>query len=357
MGNCSSPQAKPSPAIAAPRDTTLYIIAVLFNPAGYSTRTKLYNEFRARLEGVKGVQLYTVEAAYEGREEWVTPSDSEHDIHVLAEDPLWLKENLINIAVRHLPPSWRYMAWVDADLEFPTEETWVSGARRELDREGVIQLWQECEMLGPEGEVLETAESFGYFAREGHTIDTGTFGKRYPHPGFAWGMTRAVFDKLGHGLPEWCVVGSGDNHFAYATIGRIDESVPVNERANVSMGYLFCMRALEREVGGLLKNKGPGYVKGVTLRHHWHGDWKDRGYVSRWRCLNYEGRLFDPKKDLSYTQEGVLVLGDDAGCYAAALTEYFSARKEDDMVVKTDHKNKHVGRADAVVPEVSDGAP
>ena len=338
MGSCTSCHSN---------SETLHIISVVFNPSGYNSRVNLYNEYRERIEKLKGVKLYTVECLFEGQSP--TVANRPQDTVVRAQQKLWLKENLINIGVRKLPKDWKYMAWVDGDIEF--HQTNV--ARKTISAlkvNPIVQMWKDAHFLGPSKEVLETCTSFGYFAQNNLSIDTGKFHKEYPHPGFAWAMTRSAFENIG-GLPEFSIVGSGDNHFAYGLIGRVMDSIPPQSLQFISDNYktkLFEFQEnVSRNVWGQspsFKNlrSGPGFVD-TTISHHWHGDWKDRNYVKRWECLKatngFRSILFQPDTDLHHNKAGVLQLSNTV--FIPSIERYFDKRKEDGMVVNTDHKNKH----------------
>eukprot|EP01060_Flectonema_neradi_P030399 TRINITY_DN440_c0_g1_i5.p1 TRINITY_DN440_c0_g1~~TRINITY_DN440_c0_g1_i5.p1 ORF type:complete len:448 (+),score=77.41 TRINITY_DN440_c0_g1_i5:67-1410(+) len=344
MGSCTS-------CTNTAKDTnTLHIISVVFNPSGYNSRVKLYNEYRDRLERVPGVRLYTIECLFDRQEPSV--ANRARDIVVRAPHKLWLKENLINIAVKRLPSDWKYMAWVDGDIEFHGTD-WVRKTISALDTHPVVQMWKTAHFLGPDNRPLETSTSFGYYAQNQVDIDITKFHKEYPHPGFAWAMTRSAFERMG-GLPEFCVVGSGDNHFAYALIGRVMDSIPPQSLKYVSDDYqkhlLQFQSHIRQSIYGVYDQPsfgspkvGPGYVD-IAISHHWHGDWKDRNYVSRWECLEAypntaSSTLFRPSYDLGHTDEGVLYL--KSTCFLNPIKKYFDSRKEDGMVVNTDHKNKH----------------
>eukprot|EP01060_Flectonema_neradi_P030398 TRINITY_DN440_c0_g1_i1.p1 TRINITY_DN440_c0_g1~~TRINITY_DN440_c0_g1_i1.p1 ORF type:complete len:436 (+),score=54.59 TRINITY_DN440_c0_g1_i1:67-1374(+) len=336
MGSCTS-------CTNTAKDTnTLHIISVVFNPSGYNSRVKLYNEYRDRLERVPGVRLYTIECLFDRQEPSV--ANRARDIVVRAPHKLWLKENLINIAVKRLPSDWKYMAWVDGDIEFHGTD-WVRKTISALDTHPVVQMWKTAHFLGPDNRPLETSTSFGYYVQTEGSIDMAQFHKVYPHPGFAWAITRYSYEKIG-GLPEFCVVGSGDNHFAYALIGRVMDSIPPQSLRYISDDYrrhLLTFQFQVRRDNSPRSKLGPGYID-AEISHHWHGDWKDRNYVSRWQCLEVYPNttfhaLFKPSSDLDRTDEGVLYLKNFL--FLDPIKKYFDSRKEDGMVVNTDHENKH----------------
>ncbi len=101
------------------------VITVLFNPIKFKSRYELYHKFDEHMTR-SGVTLLTIECIFESDEELglpiqkfevTRPNDSRH-LQIKAPSVIWLKENLINIAVKRLPSYIEYVAWLDADIEF-----------------------------------------------------------------------------------------------------------------------------------------------------------------------------------------------------------------------------------------------
>jgi hypothetical protein len=122
-------------------DNVLHVITVISNPCRYILRYKLYEEFAKRMLATKCVHLITVEAAFGNRKFEVTSSDNPDHIQVRHATELWIKENLINIGMRSLPPKWKYVAWVDADVDFINGENWGQETLHQLQRHPVVQPW------------------------------------------------------------------------------------------------------------------------------------------------------------------------------------------------------------------------
>jgi hypothetical protein len=149
----------------------------------------------------------------------------------------------------------------------------------QLQRFPIVQLFETCAFLGPGGksDVQSRDHSFAYSIRHGKPIDPRRYDQWYPHPGYAWAMHRSAFNAMG-GLAEFCVVGSGDLHFAFALLNRIDETI----RPNLHDHY----RAMALTWGGQLariaaNGERVGYLS-VNLFHFWHGNRQQRSYVDRW---------------------------------------------------------------------------
>ena len=103
----------------------LGVITVVFNPAKYQTRYERYLKFKDHMLR-SGVNLFTVECIFPSAKQLglprqnfeITRSDRSNNIQIMAPSILWMKENLINIAASRMPSYVRYIAWIDADVEF-----------------------------------------------------------------------------------------------------------------------------------------------------------------------------------------------------------------------------------------------
>src|SRR5438067_868351 len=97
---------------------TLYVITPIFNPQRYRSRWKHYKNFEKHIID-SGAHLVTIEAVFGDRANVITEkvSDKHTIISVRTKQEIWLKENLINIAILHLnhiDPNWKYVSWIDA---------------------------------------------------------------------------------------------------------------------------------------------------------------------------------------------------------------------------------------------------
>ncbi len=101
------------------------VITVVFNPIKYKSRYELYHKFDEHMSR-SGVTLLTVECIFKTSEDSdlpkqkfeITRANDPRHLQIKAPSVLWLKENLINIAVKRLPFYIEYVAWLDADIEF-----------------------------------------------------------------------------------------------------------------------------------------------------------------------------------------------------------------------------------------------
>jgi len=220
------------------------------------------------------------------------------------------------LGVKALPKEWKYMAWIDADLEF-LNQNWVQETIRGLQRADVVQLWRTAVNLGPHGEAIKVDKSFAYMFVGSGTDWVASDKYGFWHPGYAWACTRAAFQKMG-GLPDWAILGSGDRHLAMSLAGLGQTSCP----GTIHENYKMMLKLYEKS----LKNFKVSWVDG-TIIHYWHGSFTDRKYRERWDILVQNS--FDPFEDIGYTDEGLVQLTEKGRRFEKYLDDYFMGRRED----------------------------
>jgi hypothetical protein len=291
-----------------------HVVLPISNPARYTVRYKLFLDFVKRLEAF-GIEPWVVEVQQGLRAFAVTDSSNPRHIQLRTEEELWYKEQMVNIGVRRLPDDWKYVAWIDTDVEFLNPE-WVSETIHKLQDAHVVQLFQNALDMGPNGEVIQKHNGFMWSYWNG--MPPGEH-YAYWHPGFAWACTREAFDGMG-GLIEHCILGSGDYFMARGLVGKTDHTLLNHTHPNYKH-YVdaWCKRAndnIKRDVS---------YVNG-TILHHWHGKKKDRGYQTREKILQL--CQYDPYKDVWLDRQGLFKLNDDAIALRDSIRKYFRSRNE-----------------------------
>jgi len=239
----------------------------------------------------------------------------------------WAKENLLNIAIAHLPPAAEKIAILDADVIF-RRPGWALAALAALDLYPVVQPWSVAYDLGPNDEHIGVHRSFASVWHSGKPVvaggsnfwasDGGPYD--YPHPGFAWGFQRRALDRIG-GLFELGGMGSGDHHMALGMVGAHEASLP----PSVTAGYHNSVAAWSWRAAAEINGK-LGFVHG-TIEHPFHGRKSDRGYQSRWAMFLDSG--FDPATDLKRNTYGVLEFSGAKPDLERAFDRYLRSREED----------------------------
>jgi hypothetical protein len=313
-------------------DPTLYVVVAYMNPRRFDNRLRLFREFEQRMLATPGIVMYVVECAFGQRPfEATSPTNPLHK-QVRSNDELWLKERLINIGVRMLPNSWRYVAWIDADVQFMLPN-WPAETVHMLQHHPIVQMFSQAVMLGPEGQALSMHQSFvSQFFKHRAVLDkhviAGSDGeydnKWYGHPGFAWACTRGAWNAFG-GLLDFCILGSGDLHMAFCWVQEGARSLrPGLHQCYVNRVLAFQQRSVRHVKGNL------GVVTGVLI-HGWHGNRVDRRYAQRMEIAVEEA--YNPDTDIRNDWQDVLTFCDDKPRLSRRIAEYFERRNEDANIV------------------------
>lgn len=312
---------RPPQALSGEPDV-LHVVAVISNPIRFASRYSLYKKFAEHVAQQPLARLHVCEMAF-GRRPFEIP---EAELKVRSYDEIWHKENMINLMIQRLPPSWKYVAWIDADVEF-TRKDWVVETMQQLQHYYIVQMFQQAIDIGPEGEALKTHRGFVYSYLTGQPFpEKQSNGYSYPHwhPGFAWAARREAIDYLG-GLYDVSVLGSGDHLMAWSLIGqnKLPREMTDAYRKSLQDWQDRAERLISRDIG---------FVPG-TLLNFWHGRKALRKYQSRWKVL--EQYKFDPFLDLKRDYQGLYQLDVDGtprmNGFRDALRAYFRGRLEDSI--------------------------
>lgn len=301
----------------------LHIVTAVFNPRRYKRRYQLYREFAARMAR-SGCVLYTVEAAFGRRPFEVTSSRNPLHFQFRTNDEWFMKENLLNLGFARLPKTAKYVAWIDADVQF-TNPHWAAETVAQLQHHPVSQLFAYVINLGPHYQPFQLWNSFGYSLSLGRPIKV--IGKDYNHwhPGFGWAYRREALEATG-GLMDRVILGSADTSMAFAWIGRAMETV----HGGASDAFKKYVQEWQAKAVAYLASAGGtvGYVP-TSLIHFWHGQFKNRRYVERWEILIRN--KFDPYKALEPDKSGLLHLVQGQTALRRDLQNYLAGRNEDSM--------------------------
>jgi hypothetical protein len=307
----------------------LHCLMVISNPCRYRRRYELARQFIERMRAFEEhIILYIVEMVYinikdpQDPEFHMTVSSDPRHLQLTAPTPLWHKENMVNLGVRHLlPPDWKAMAWIDADIEFESLH-WASDALRLLlgGTYDVVQLFSYAVLMNRREQALMVTPSFAQEHVRGMAYN-GIPGINFWHPGFGYAITRTLYDKMG-GLLDRAICGGGDKFMAFAFIGQIESAM------FHGLPESFCQYLVEyQEKMG--RDIRLGYLPTV-LRHYFHGDRKNRKYTERWSILTENH--YNPYTHVEPNEQGVLIPSPASfpRPMGEQILQYFQERNEDE---------------------------
>lgn len=308
----------------------LWVITTYFNPIRYRRRKQNYHHFRQHLDA----PLLTVELSHDGQYE-LGPGDADLLVQITGPDVMWQKERLLNVALKALPSSCTYVAWLDADVIF-ADSGWRSLLREKLKIHPLVQAFKFLYDL-PKNALphtfnwqasTPTAYSFIY---KSTIADTGTLFfrpantalARISMAGLAWAARKELLDQ--HGFYDALIIGGGDRAMACAAVGRYEDAQYMAcLKGRRAQHYLAWATAFHESVKGNV-----GYID-ATLLHLWHGEIADRQYNERHQTLSTFD--FDPYTDLCLDAEGSWRWNTPNHELRAYLKHYFAHRLEDGRV-------------------------
>lgn len=307
-------------------DSTLHVIGVIQNAVRYHSRYRHFRDWAKRMVETPHVELHVVEACYGDRHPELKPEADEYSYHeVRTNSEIWLKENLINIGVKHLlPRDWKYMAWVDCDVQFHRDD-WALASVHQLQHYNVIQPWSHAADLNHDGGIIQHYKSFGFLCANGYPMSHVNWKKGYEfaHTGYAWACNRYYYENI-EKLLDWCIIGAGDHHMAWSNVGRILETIHGGVCDDYRRTALEFQRKASAACAGLV-----GYAPG-TLLHPFHGPKSRRGYKTRWSILI--DNHYNPATDVRYDSQGVLqICGKNRQALEHAVMRYNRERQEDSI--------------------------
>lgn len=301
----------------------LYVIANCFNPESSEIRYKLHKDFRKYMSQFPNVQLIEIELVIGDQAFRVTRPNNPNHIQLRTHDILWFKENLNNIVFRHIPRLVRFIengilvtrpakvAWIDADVA-SSNKNWINDTLRLLNEFKFVQMFEQCDSLGPKGEVIQSDPSFVYVWRR----DGVSPAKKPGRSGGAWAAGIDTLENIGY-LIDWDITGASDWFAAWALTNQTPKTTTPCKAKNDK--WALCVRDVV--------NASVGCVEGI-LYHFFHGWPSDRGYETRGKILiNNE---FDPDSDIIYRKDGLLAYNPakPKPRLQQQMKDYFKARNE-----------------------------
>ena len=307
-----------------PIEDKLHVIIVIFNPCSYKSRYVLAQRFIQTFQKYeKDAILYIVELIYPNQEYVVTDKNNPRHLQLFTEFPLWHKENLINIGIKRLlPPSWKAVAWIDADIEFEST-TWAKDTLKLLNGEcDIVQLFSQVIDTDSRNNPQRVSNSGGY--QYSKCVPYLAEGLQFWHPGFAWACTKNAYQHMGE-IFDLEIIGNGDIILMTSIIHPMKIDYTRDRLLRYSKGYMNSILKFKERA----KKLKYGYVPGLILSH-FHGKKKNRKYRERNEILlKYK---FDPYIHIQKDVNGVIIPTEK--CPKGLLDEimgYFKDRKEDEL--------------------------
>jgi len=236
---------------------------------------------------------------------------------------LWVKENLINLAIKHLPNEAEYIAWSDRDIYF-LNPLWVEKTIEKLKIYDIVQPWSEVIHLNSlnELQILSRGNCMSFSSKSilSSAIKNNT--TKGSSTGQIWAINKSFYDKI-EKINDIEIIGGADSMIANFCILKNDSYEKILDRKTTIQSRSNWIKYKEK-----FKDVKYSYING-TIAHYWHGDLENRQYTERYKILidmNY-----DPDYDIMYDANGVLQFTKNGKRIEPFIKEYLISRKENNI--------------------------
>lgn len=300
----------------------LAVILCHFNPCGYeSPATNLEIVLKWLL--AEEIPTYAVEVQ-SGRSLGrapVLPVGHRKVLQLQSASPMFLKDNLWNVAEALLPAQFQYVLCIDADTILQGHD-WKQQLVKALGQFPAVQpfskgIWTESKRVP-----FKEKMSCGFAVQ--HKLADPQISKNF-HSGFAIAVRREFWQKTGGFFNS--PIGGGSLFLISALLGLPNELEARLKGVSVEFldsYYLWAKSVLQWSSGSL------GFINAHAY-HLWHGSRAKRRYADRFERL----RGFDPSTDIVAGAFGLHEWSEKAlaskSAMVASVAEYFFERDEDEV--------------------------
>jgi hypothetical protein len=244
------------------------ILMCYFNPTRSIYRKKTFDKFYATIKHLNHqvIELAIGDNAWELQKEIPElQREGACGVRCIRTDMLlWHKEGLLNILLKELPPSCKYVFWLDTDLIF-SDSNWLISSIEKLQSCTIVQPFEYCvhlekDEVAPSFDVVQAKarcrtvvsprsarrvwRSFGANYEKGNEeLFNSEDYDLHGHVGFAWGARREVLESSG-GFFDRGLIGGADHVMAHAAVGQIPHPCIQKVRSLSLIGDQPCLTFL-----------------------------------------------------------------------------------------------------------------
>lgn len=271
------------------------VCLVIFNPA---RSKRIIQNYYETVEALGNVPTFTVELVFDDDIPQILNA-----VHYKSTSYMFHKERLLRLLEKHVPEKYTKLAFIDADILFDFD--WYQKTSRALDSYDVVQMFSGACWMNLNRQVILRRETV--LKMESTEWDSSF------HPGFAWGMRREWYNKVG--FFDWAISGSGDTLSSIAWLSKTPP--PLFQSIPKTIAQKFA------DFQALPKPR-IGHVEG-TVRHLFHGSRENRQYTSRHRMIDLDESI---DSLIFVDANGVYAWKDPSwnGCFL----DYFRSRRDDE---------------------------
>jgi hypothetical protein len=293
----------------------LNVITVYYNYCQYQSRFQVSKDFIERYQNHPQINLFVVELVYQNQDFVLTNKENQNHLQLRTEHPLWHKENLINIGIqRLLPKDWKYVAWIDCNLEFENND-FIEKTLEKLKNNDFVQMFS---LIKYKDKCKNTTEQFYSFV---YSVLNNRFDFS-SKPGGAWACTYEGYQKIGKLFDK--SLCESDCILAHAL--ALKRNYYFREKKDV-----IYLNHVHQYVQNIVNNNISVSCVNNIVSYFWHGNQDVRKYhlFRKQMIVKYH---YNPGY-FSYDNSGVLVPSNNCSSQILDyIKAYFNARKEDNII-------------------------
>ncbi len=187
----------------------------------------LHGNFRSYVQSY-GINFQTVEVIFPGQEFQLTkPNTQPYDLQYKDEWIFAMRENLVNVGIKHLPDDWQFVSWVDQHI-FWMDPYWFEKSIVLMSHYNIVHL-----LNGNDFKNMTNGTDYSLRGVVKYYYEVGVNYWRYvPQQwGLAWATNKETYEKLG-GLLDICIGTKCDFYQAVTYTGVMFDKMTNNEVFN-----------------------------------------------------------------------------------------------------------------------------
>jgi len=230
--------------------STFWIICPIYTANQEATQLlyQLHRNFRSYIQNY-GINFQTVEVIFPGQDFQLTkPNNQPYDLQYKDEWIFAMRENLVNVGIKHLPDDWQFVSWVDQHI-FWVDPYWFEKAIVLMSHYNIVHL-----LNGNDFKNMTNGTDYSLRGAVKYYYEVGINYWRYvPQQwGLAWATNRETYEKLG-GLLDICIGTKCDFYQAVTYTGIMFDKMTNNEDFNneIKKWQEHAIKVYDKKVGFL----------------------------------------------------------------------------------------------------------
>lgn len=296
----------------------LYVIIPYYNYIYNKDNENNVISFIDKYSQNNNIKIYLIEGLYRGIKPLEIPKkyDIVH-IKITIRDALYIKENLINIAIRNIPYEWKYLAWIDYNIQF-TNNNWINDTIEMLDTNDVIHLYENVVHFNKSNIATHITKSlFNIYNNDNNITEYNELKYSY---NYAWACSKKAYDIM-DGLIEYNITGNAEKEMAYTFIGKLNEII----NHDLNEEYKNKLLSFQERCYNSIKVDN---IKGTILNYYNNNNLNYKKLIEGYNILI--DNEYSPINDICYTKHNLIFLTTAGKRFSNIIETYLTETNDND---------------------------